>query len=352
LARAPFDVNHTELVPKAGACPVCPKRTGSSPMLFAEIRSTDTCTDTNCFKAKCNALIQIRLKEHPGALRITLGETSYEERQVVAREHIIQQDRGYGWYGTEGPRWKQSSAGACEFTKDAVVVMGETPSLGQHKLVCIEPKCPVHANRRGGERAPKQLGVLSEERRKQIEDLWQRRMRHACRVALHKAVREKQAKMATVPVEALRFAVRKAYHAIRPLQDGALYLENVWGAVKKSRSRSIATYGHGLDALIENGDHYTLLRLLIDFPLGDDVAGKFSAGKEIELVADAYGLDKKAITTPVLKEWNEKKHVSYAKREARLAKEREKLAKLEARRKTGTRTAAGTKAAGKKEKSA
>jgi ParB family transcriptional regulator, chromosome partitioning protein len=97
LARAPFDVNHTELVPKAGACPDCPKRTGSSPMLFAEIRSTDTCTDTNCFKAKCNALIQIRLKEHPGALRITLGETSYEERQVVAREHIIQQDLGYGW---------------------------------------------------------------------------------------------------------------------------------------------------------------------------------------------------------------------------------------------------------------
>jgi len=38
-------------------------------------------------------------------------------------------------------------------------------------------------------------------------------------------------------------------------------------------------------------------------------------------VARAYGLDIETITAPVIKEWEEKKRISYAKRDARLTKE-------------------------------
>lgn len=52
LASAPFDANDAELVPAAGACGACPKRSGANPQLFADIGEEDTCTDRACFASK------------------------------------------------------------------------------------------------------------------------------------------------------------------------------------------------------------------------------------------------------------------------------------------------------------
>ena len=38
LTNAPFDPQDETLLPKAGACARCPKRTGSNPLLFPEVR--------------------------------------------------------------------------------------------------------------------------------------------------------------------------------------------------------------------------------------------------------------------------------------------------------------------------
>src|SRR5437667_7289410 len=46
LANAPFDANDSNLVPAAGPCSTCPKRSGSNPLLFADsIPRKDVCTD-------------------------------------------------------------------------------------------------------------------------------------------------------------------------------------------------------------------------------------------------------------------------------------------------------------------
>lgn len=63
LTDAPFDVTDAKLVPKAGACNACPKRTGNQAQLFADVKSPDLCIDPACFKAKKAALFAIRLKE-------------------------------------------------------------------------------------------------------------------------------------------------------------------------------------------------------------------------------------------------------------------------------------------------
>lgn len=55
LADAPFDRGDAGLVPTAGACTVCPKRTGNQAELFADVKSADVCTDPTCFKAKKDA---------------------------------------------------------------------------------------------------------------------------------------------------------------------------------------------------------------------------------------------------------------------------------------------------------
>ena len=121
---------------------------------------------------------------------------------------------------------------------------------------------------------------------------------------------------------ALRFAVKTACEAIKPQQEGGLFLERVW--LPEKQKESSGYNGRAVLPLIARADQNTLLRLLLDFCVAQDVAGKFSDGKEIEALSKDYGLNAEAIKAPVEKEWGEKKRVSYAKRTARLAKERAK----------------------------
>jgi len=55
LSGAPFDPADEALVPKAGSCAKCPKRTGNQPDLFGDIKSGDLCTDPKCFDDKRQA---------------------------------------------------------------------------------------------------------------------------------------------------------------------------------------------------------------------------------------------------------------------------------------------------------
>ena len=52
LATAIFPINDANLLPGAGACPECPKRTGAAPDLFADVDGPDVCTDPKCFHSK------------------------------------------------------------------------------------------------------------------------------------------------------------------------------------------------------------------------------------------------------------------------------------------------------------
>ena len=52
LVHASWDIADAKLLPEAGACSTCPKRTGNQPELFDEDVPTDTCTDPDCFEAK------------------------------------------------------------------------------------------------------------------------------------------------------------------------------------------------------------------------------------------------------------------------------------------------------------
>lgn len=52
LAQAPFKPDDATLVPDAGSCVACAKRTGANPQLFDDITDADTCTDAACFAVK------------------------------------------------------------------------------------------------------------------------------------------------------------------------------------------------------------------------------------------------------------------------------------------------------------
>lgn len=62
LKSAPFKTNDAELVPEAGACTDCPKRTGNQPDLFGDV-SADVCTDPPCFRRKAEVAFERKVAD-------------------------------------------------------------------------------------------------------------------------------------------------------------------------------------------------------------------------------------------------------------------------------------------------
>lgn len=155
LANAPFDVNDPNLVPAAGPCSTCPKRSGSNPLLFADsIKRADICTDRECFQQKRDALVQIRIKEI---------ETAGEKPVKVSDSFV--------YYGQKPapavlyrPDFNEATAGDCPTTVPAVVTEGKR--AGTKLYVCTNPKCKTHSAR--------SVGLSPEEkeaRKKQAQEL-------------------------------------------------------------------------------------------------------------------------------------------------------------------------------------
>lgn len=63
LDQAPFRTGDAALLPAAGACTACPKRTGNQRDLFGDVRGADLCTDPKCFEAKSKAQFELRAAE-------------------------------------------------------------------------------------------------------------------------------------------------------------------------------------------------------------------------------------------------------------------------------------------------
>jgi len=91
LASAPFDKQDETLVPAAGSCSNCPKRTGFNKLLFADVRK-DSCTDPQCFRAKIDAHVSHTLETKPQLVQISsawntregapLGKNRYVELEI------------------------------------------------------------------------------------------------------------------------------------------------------------------------------------------------------------------------------------------------------------------------------
>lgn len=62
LAEASFGPSDAKLVPEAGSCTDCPKRSGNDRVLFADIENADVCTDPKCFNNK-REVNYLRLRE-------------------------------------------------------------------------------------------------------------------------------------------------------------------------------------------------------------------------------------------------------------------------------------------------
>lgn len=82
LAQAVFDIEDASLVPAAGACSGCPKRTSTAQDLFGDAEhATDSCTDEGCFAAKKAAHVAVvRSKAKAEGLKLLSDEEARAAR--------------------------------------------------------------------------------------------------------------------------------------------------------------------------------------------------------------------------------------------------------------------------------
>jgi ParB family chromosome partitioning protein len=78
LKMAPFDKRDGELVPAAGSCVDCPKRTGHNKLLFSEMGKQDACTDPTCYQGKVDAHVAKTIAAKPKLVQIS---TAYGQQQ-------------------------------------------------------------------------------------------------------------------------------------------------------------------------------------------------------------------------------------------------------------------------------
>ncbi len=139
LAAAPFSKQDEALVPEAGACTNCPKRTGFNTLLFSDVRK-DSCTDPVCFRAKLDAHVAQTLETKPKLVRISSAWSS-REGAPLGRNRYVE---------LEVKRAKPNRSAAklspaqkpCEKMSEAIVMDGG--KRGQIVKVCSDPNCRVH----------------------------------------------------------------------------------------------------------------------------------------------------------------------------------------------------------------
>jgi len=80
LKQAPFNKRDAQLVPAAGSCVDCPKRTGHNKLLFADVTesNSDACTDPNCHAAKVEAHVHKQVAAKPELVQIS---TAYGQQK-------------------------------------------------------------------------------------------------------------------------------------------------------------------------------------------------------------------------------------------------------------------------------
>ncbi|CAG9194002.1 ParB family protein [Paraburkholderia caribensis] len=75
LDQAPFKTADEQLVPAAGACGPCPKRTGNQSDLFGDVKSKDVCTDPACYAKKRDAAAaQKRVEAETSGRKVIAGK--------------------------------------------------------------------------------------------------------------------------------------------------------------------------------------------------------------------------------------------------------------------------------------
>jgi ParB family chromosome partitioning protein len=164
LDNVPFDKNDAALVPEAGSCAECPKRTGFNTLLFGT-GVHDACTDGACYNNKLAKHVERQIAEKPKLVQITTAYGTRGDGPVLGRNRYVA-------LNLEKPAKTKQPLSAnqkpCKHMAEAIVVDGA--EKGHTVKVCSDANCPVHfADKANKTPDPAQVAREREQRRRELE---------------------------------------------------------------------------------------------------------------------------------------------------------------------------------------
>lgn len=182
MKLAPWGLADAELIPPAGPCTTCAKRTGNEPELFADLEKHDHCTDPPCYRSKLAAWGKQRLAEAKAAGRTVLSakETKGVFGGAAASHGVVHVNAASGWqslddrdYADPKQRTLRQLIGKVAEPAIAIAPSGQVVELVERKKVAALMKKAGHAPKakpKGEERE----GISPAEKRRRAEERLER----------------------------------------------------------------------------------------------------------------------------------------------------------------------------------
>jgi ParB/RepB/Spo0J family partition protein len=286
LEHAPFKTDDAELVPAAGSCLTCPKRTGGQALLFADASSPDLCTDKLCYRSKQDAAWKIRQKDAKAAGLNVLGVKEGDE----ALKRLSYGDSPYVRLDSE--RWDGK-----RHVKVAKV-LGKTPpeltiardSRSGLEVQLVPKKLFEAAAAKASKADPKadRSAPDSKAKAEREAEKVQAEVRRRTMVALVDAC-DAQCRKGTIPRPLLRLLVRGALvstwsEIAKRVADrrGLPLTDEGTGTPKKGARRQLAKLAptERIERLLPQLDEGALAALLLELMMGRAAPGKWSEGAD------------------------------------------------------------------------
>jgi ParB family chromosome partitioning protein len=137
LKSVPFSKDDETLVPEAGSCVNCPKRTGFNALLFSEVRE-DSCADAACFNRKLDAHIAQRVTKMPNLVTITQNYDVTGDTPILARRNYVEVVARKPMKGKDA----RPEQRLCDHLKPAIHADGM--EKGRLVKICANTDCKVH----------------------------------------------------------------------------------------------------------------------------------------------------------------------------------------------------------------
>jgi len=302
LKDAPFDRKDADLVPSAGSCVDCPKRTGHNKLLFAGISDhADACSDPACWNSKIDAHVKKTVAAKPKLVQIsTAFAKPAEGSAVIARNRYVEirQEKPKNKYQQDAPEFK-----TCKYTTEAIVADGT--DKGEIRKVCANPDCPIHHPKRQNQRNHSDAAFKAEQEKRRREEA----------IAQTTGMRVLKAIGDAVPV--------------RLMKRDLLFLAERLTAMLDERRLSVLIRQHGigkskdeaapaklLAAFLPKAEESKLGRILIETTILLSMHNQSDAAKILRDAAHAYKVDVDAISAKVKQEFAAKEKSKATKKSA------------------------------------
>jgi ParB family chromosome partitioning protein len=295
LKQAPFNKRDAQLIPAAGSCVDCLKRTGHNKLLFADVRE-DACTDPTCYAAKLEAHVQKQIAAKPELVQIstTYGQQQEGSKIVTRSKYVeIRPDKPDTPEKAKWPEYK-----TCKHTTEAIVSDGI--DKGELRQVCTQPDCPVHHPKKQPTKADANFKAEQDKRRREEA------------MANATGMRVLQTIVAAVPVRLMKRDLLFIAEQMPPLLDDKR--QEMVARSRGIKSKEGESAPKLLTAFVRKADESALGKMIVETVILLSARTQFDGGKVLRAAAQVYKVDTDAIALKVKQEFAAKEKARSQKR--------------------------------------